>query len=106
MKFNEKWVEFLAFMAFLIVGCVVMLWGMNWLQSQPKDNATSTDYARIGIEAGLNACILRGAPTNRKELDDAREQARVLVEKMYPEVKFHWPVIIKHDELRQGTPEA
>lgn len=66
--------------------------------STHKSENTITDYARIGIEAGLNAAMVRGKPTNRKELDDARDYARTLVEKMYPQIKFKWPALQKHPE--------
>lgn len=81
-----KW--FIVFL--LLIGC-----------SRPKDTDTITDYARIGIEAGLNACLVNGKPTTRAELDQAREFARTLVEKMYPEVKFDWPVLQEHEPERR-----
>lgn len=76
---------------------------------QPKN--TITDYARIGIEAGLNAALVKGAPTNRAELDDARDYARTLVEKMYPEIKFEWPALQKREimlppECRWSNPDV
>lgn len=83
--------------ALLIVSfyCLGML--VWWSYGLKKPENTITDYARIGIEAGLNAAIVKGKPTTRAELDDARDYARSLVEKMYPDVKFKWPKLQEHE---------
>lgn len=65
----------------------------------PQPESTVTDYARIGIEAGINACLTRGLPTDRRQLDATRRQARKLVEKMYPEIKFEWPELQEKETL-------
>lgn len=81
--------------AILVVVVSAMLWviGALWLiypqQFRDPEN-TFTDYARIGIEAGINTCLTRGLPSDRKQLDAARRQARRLIERIYPEVKFDW----------------
>lgn len=77
----------------------------GWYFSSDGPENTITDYARIGIEAGLNAAIVKGKPTNRAELDDARDYARQLVEKMYPDIKFKWPALQK-PTLKQNVDYA
>lgn len=77
------------------IAIFLYLWYFLPLFDNKEPENTITDYARIGIEAGLNAAMVKGKPTNREELDDARDYARTLVEKMYPEIKFKWPALQK-----------
>lgn len=81
-----------------------------WSYGLKKPENIVTDYARIGIEAGINACLTRGLPTDRRQLDATRRQARKLVEKMYPEIKFEWPELQEKEilppECRWSNPDV
>jgi hypothetical protein len=91
------------------------LWmGGIYVQDREKREQLSSEIAsnvaEIGIEAGINACLIHGVPTNREQLDDLRARSKGLIERVLPKTKWEWkdpkPESALPTQTRNGAPVA
>lgn len=65
-----------------------------------------TELVEVGIDAGINACIIRGMPRNKLSLEIAKAHAKALVQALYMETKWQWKNPQPIDPQAVGKPEG
>ena len=82
-----KWI-----VAVLLAGCggTGFVIGYYATPPSPQYYISTSVVAESAIEAGINAVLTEGLPISDFELDRARNRARDLLERLYPDLKWNW----------------
>ena len=80
-------------MKHILITITILLTALS-LAEDPKvtrePTPTATELVEMGIDAGINSCIVQGSPRNKLSLELVKARSKACVLALYPEFKWTW----------------